>query len=93
MQFCRCQCGAAPRWRGPSHLSLVSGPHSRVASVWARRCGFQGSRHTGRHISALSHAPGRAPECCEVKGIWRISQAQPPRMVASWAGSWSRRPE
>lgn len=60
MCFRRCQRGAAPRWRGHGHLSLVTGPASRVASLWARRHRFQGSLHTGHPFATLSGPTGRA---------------------------------
>lgn len=60
MCFRRCQRGAAPRWRGHGHLSLVTGPASRVASLWARRHRFQGSLHTGHPLATLSGPTGRA---------------------------------
>lgn len=89
MCFRRCQRGAAPRWRGHGHLSLVTGPASRVASLWARRHRFQGSLHTGHPLATLSGPTGRALRAASGPLLRR---QLPARWPGGGAGGWPSGP-
>lgn len=87
MWFSRCPCGREPRFRGHSHLSLITGPDSRVASYVGGCYRFQWRLYP----STLSHPAGRTPSAASFKAsIWPL-RPRPSRMVAWLASSWPSR--
>lgn len=88
MRFSRCPCGLEPRFRGHSHLSLITGPDSRVASYVGGCYRFQWRLHP----STLSHPAGRAPSAASLKAsIWPL-RPRPSHMVAWLVSSWPSQP-
>ena len=75
----RCPHGLEPRWRGHGHLSLVTGPDSRVASYVGGRVQISLEIACGHHASTLSPTAGRALSDARSRAsIWPISQAKAP---------------
>lgn len=77
--FGRRPCGLEPRWKGHGHLSLVTGPDSRVASYVGGMVQISLETACGHHPSTLSPAAGRALSATRARAsIWPISQAKAP---------------
>lgn len=73
MWFSRCPRGLEPQFREHSHLSVITGPDSRVASYVGGCYRFQWKLHP----STLSPQAGRAPSAARFKAsIWPVSQAK-----------------
>lgn len=74
-------------------MSLVTGPDSRVASSVGGKVEIP-VQMACRPPPLHPFSQGREGSgCCEVWGIWPISQAEAPSTAAGQGSSWSSRPE
>lgn len=77
---------------GGTAMSLVTGPDSRVASYVGGVAEIPKKTARRPPSSALSHSR-EGSGCCEVQGLWPISQDNAPRPGSLAGSSWSSRPE